>query len=483
MLKDEFLYHLKSNFPFPPTTDQDHALNTFSHFAFSQEEQSVMVIRGSAGTGKTFLASVIVKTLRQMRYNITLLAPTGRAAKVLSAYAESPASTIHRFIYRERAFVGTDGEFNLNNNLYRDRFFLVDEASMINYAVGNSSFGSGSLLQDLIRYVYNGNNCRLILIGDNAQLPPVGEQESAALRNDVLESMGLKVFDVDILEVLRQSLESGILYNANTIREMLYNNMGSELPKISLAHFADVTIVPGDELIDTLGSSYSQQGLDETIIITRSNKRANVFNQGVRNMILDREEELTTGDQLMIVRNKYLNQSNKRAQEESGNTRKLDFIANGDRAEVRRVRNTRELFGFRFADVILRFPDFDNYELETTIILDVLTSETPNLTREQSELLFNNVMADYADIPLKVDRMKHLREDTYFNALQVKFGYAITCHKAQGGQWENVFIDQGYMTKDMLTPDYYHWLYTAFTRATKHLYLVNWPQEQVTEEE
>ncbi len=483
MLKDELLYQLKGNFPFPPTHDQAQALNIFTHFVFSSNEQSIMVIRGSAGTGKTFLASVIIKTMHQLRYNITLLAPTGRAAKVLSSYADSPASTIHRFIYRERAFIGIDGEFNLNANLYHNRFFLVDEASMINYASGNSSFGSGSLLQDLIRYVYNGNNCRLILIGDNAQLPPVGECESASLRSDVLESMGLEVFEVDILEVLRQSLDSGILYNANIIREMLYGNIGSELPKITLANFPDITIVPGDELIDTLGSSYSQQGIDETIIITRSNKRANTFNQGVRNMVLDREEELSSGDLLMTVRNKYLTQPQGKVQQENTTSRKLDFIANGDRAIVRRVRNVRTLFGFRFADVILRFPDFNNIELSTTILLDVLTSEAPNLTREQNEQLFNNIMDDYADIPRKADRIKQLREDAYFNALQVKFGYAITCHKAQGGQWEHVFVDQGYITQEMLTPDYYHWLYTAFTRATKHLFLINWSKEQINTED
>lgn len=477
MLKDQLLYLLKSNFPLPPTNDQEQALDTFAEFVFSHNELSIMLLRGSAGTGKTLTASIIVKTMLQMHYNITLLAPTGRASKVLSTYANYPASTIHRFIYRERAFTGTDGEFNLNNNLYHDRFFLVDEASMINYTSYNSSFGSGSLLQDLIQYVYNGNNCRLILVGDNAQLPPVGEESSAALRSDILQSMNLQVFHTDIEEVLRQSLNSGILYNANSIRYMIDSGTQGTLPQIATKGFPDITIVPQDEIIDTIASSYSLQGIDETIIITRSNKRANIFNQGIRNMILDREEELSTCDMIMIVRNKYLSQEKKQQQNSSG--RKLNFIANGDRAIVRRVRNYRELYGFRFADVTLRFPDFDDTELNTTVLLDVLNSEAPSLTSQQSKDLFNNIMEDYADIPQKAERMKLLKQDTYLNALQVKFGYAITCHKAQGGQWQHVFIDQGYITEQTLSPQYYHWLYTAFTRATKHLYLINWPKQQV----
>lgn len=289
--------------------------------------------------------------------------------------------------------------------------------------------------------------------------------------------MNLQVFHTDIEEVLRQSLNSGILYNANSIRYMIDSGTQGTLPQIATKGFPDITIVPQDEIIDTIASSYSLQGIDETIIITRSNKRANVFNQGIRNMILDREEELSTGDMLMIVRNKYLSQEKKQQQNSSG--RKLNFIANGDRAIVRRVRNYRELYGFKFADVTLRFPDFDDTELNTTVLLDVLNSEAPSLTSQQSKDLFNNIMEDYADIPQKAERMKLLKQDTYLNALQVKFGYAITCHKAQGGQWQHVFIDQGYITEQTLSPQYYHWLYTAFTRATKHLYLINWPKQQV----
>lgn len=477
MLSDEIFYQLSQGFPYTLSGDQEAALHTFADFFSSHDKLSVMILKGSAGTGKTSLAASIVQTLIRLKQNVTLLAPTGRAAKVFSLYAGQPAYTIHRFIYREKSYTGVAGEFNLNNNLYHNRFFLVDEASMISYTQGSNSFGSGSLLQDLIKYVYNDENCRLVLIGDDCQLPPVGEQRSAALRKDVLEVLGLTVFEANMTEVLRQSQNSGILMNAIRIRELLDYNHETQLPKIKLKGFADITVVPGDELIDTLGSSYSRVGMDETIVITRSNKRANRFNQGIRNMVLDREEELSRGDQVMIVRNKYLSPN-----KDDKDAPKIDFIANGDRAEIRRVRNIRELYGFRFADVILRFPDFNNFELETVVILDVLTSETPNLTQQQNEALFNAVMEDYQDIPQKANRIKQLKEDAYFNALQIKFGYAITCHKAQGGQWEHVYIDQGYMTQEMLNPDYIHTLYTAFTRATSHLYLINWPEEQIEEE-
>ena len=317
----------------------------------------------------------------------------------------------------------------------------------------------------------------MLLVGDKAQLPPVGEEESPALRADVLRTYGLTVYECDLSEVLRQSQDSGILYNATIIRQMITHEDITQLPKIRFQGFTDITIVPGDELIERLASSYSEVGIDETMIITRSNKRANIFNQGVRNMVLGREEELTTGDMLMVVKNKYKNPPSPNQEKEKQSA--LTFIANGDRAVVRRVRNVRELYGFRFADVSLEFPDYDNTEEDMTIILDALTTEAPALTQEQNEQLFQRVLEDYEDIPLKADRMKKVREDDYYNALQVKFGYAITCHKAQGGQWAHIYLDQGYMTDEMLTPDYIHWLYTAFTRATEHLYLVNWPKTQV----
>ena len=468
---DSLKYQILRNFPFTPTADQIHALDVFERFMTDSDERCVMILRGSAGTGKTSLASVIVRTLLDLQYKISLLAPTGRAAKVFSLTSGQPAATIHRSIYRERTFAGLDGKFNLNANLYRNRLFMIDEASMISLTSVNSTFGSGCLLDDLIQFVYNERNCRMLLIGDKAQLPPVGEAESPALRTDVLAAYGLKVYECDLNEVLRQSQDSGILYNATIIRQMITHDQATALPKIRFKGFADISIVPGDELIESLSTSYAEVGIDETMVITRSNKRANIFNQGIRNMVLGREEELTTGDMLMVVKNKY-----KEKQAEG-----LSFIANGDRAIVRSVRNVRELYGFRFADVTLSFPDYDNTEEDMIVILDTLTTEAPALTHEQNEQLFQQVLADYADVPLKSDRMKKIREDDYYNALQVKFGYAITCHKAQGGQWVHIYLDQGYMTDEMLTPDYIHWLYTAFTRATEHLYLVNWPKTQVEE--
>lgn len=473
MIQDELVYQILQNFGFEPTQDQRNALHIFARFMTDRSENAAMILRGSAGTGKTSLAGAIVRAVNRLRIKVSLLAPTGRAAKVFSLNAGLAASTIHRKIYREKAFNGADGQFQLNNNTFRDMLFMVDEASMISLSQSNTTFGSGRLLDDLVQYVYSsGANCRLLLIGDKAQLPPVGEQESPALRADVLKAYGLQVYECDLNEVLRQSQHSGILWNATAIREMITYNTATQLPQIHLKGFADISIVQGNELIESLASSYSAVGMDETMVITRSNKRANIFNQGIRNTILGREEELTTGDLVMVVKNKYL---------EKDRSTDISFIANGDHAVVRRVRNIRELYGFRFADVALEFPDYNNTELDTVVVLDTLTTEAPALTHEQNDKLFQSVMEDYADVPRKADRMKQLREDEYFNAMQIKFGYAVTCHKAQGGQWAHIYLDQGYMTDEMLTPDYIHWLYTAFTRATEHLYLVNWSKKQTAE--
>lgn len=473
MIQDELIYQILQDFGFEPTHDQRNALQTFAQFMTDRRDNAVMILRGSAGTGKTSLAGAIVRAVTRLRIKVSLLAPTGRAAKVFSLNAGLIASTIHRKIYREKTFNGTDGQFQLNNNMFRNMLFMVDEASMISTSQNNTMFGSGCLLDDLVQYIYNsGGNCRLLLIGDKAQLPPVGEQESPALRFDVLQGYGLHVYECDLNEVLRQSQHSGILWNATTIRQMISRNTATQLPKIRLEGFADISIVSGDELIESIASSYATVGTNETMVITRSNKRANIFNQGIRNTILGCEDELTTGDLVMVVKNKYL---------EKDRSTDLSFIANGDHAVVRRVRNIRELYGFRFADVALEFPDYNKTELDTVVVLDTLVAEAPALTQEQNTKLFQSVMEDYADIPLKADRMKQLREDQYFNAMQIKFGYAVTCHKAQGGQWAHIYLDQGYMTDEMLTTDYIHWLYTAFTRATEHLYLVNWKKEQIAE--
>ena len=491
MINDELKYRILQSFGFPPTAEQEHALDVFSLFMTDRSDHVVMILRGSAGTGKTTLAGAIVKALAALEQKMILLAPTGRAAKVFSLNAGHPAYTIHRRIYRQKT-AGDLYSFNLNDNLNRDTLFIVDEASMIANSVGTvlgefsrnsprtvpTEFGSGCLLDDLMQFVYNGQNCRMMLIGDKAQLPPVGEEESPALMADVLRGYGMKVYECDLNQVLRQSEESGILWNATRIREISQgdgsfvaqkNRPPVSLPQIRFQGFADICIVPGDELIESLASSYSRVGLDETIVVTRSNKRANIYNQGIRNQVLDREDELCRGDQLMIVKNNYF---------WTEGSKEIAFIANGDIAVVQRCRNVHELYGFRFAEVTMQFPDYDNYELTATVILDTLTAEAPALTREQQDHLFNAVMEDYADIPKKADRIKKLKSDRYFNAFQIKYAYAVTCHKAQGGQWAHVYLDQGYMTDDMLTPDYIHWLYTAFTRATEKLFLVNWPKTQ-----
>lgn len=481
MRQDELTYAIQQEFQKEPTNDQKQAIRTFIDFLTDTDRQSVMILRGSAGTGKTTLAGALVRAMQRLHQRVMLLAPTGRAAKVFSLYSNHPAFTIHRRIYREQKFVGAEGGvFQLNNNRFHDMLFMVDESSMIaNMGLAESAFGSGCLLDDLVQYVYQGDNCRLLLIGDTAQLPPVGEVESPALNPLLLAGYGLKVFQCDVNEVLRQSAQSGILSNATMIRQMITHDEKTQLPQIHLRSFPDLSVVTGDELIETMSSSYSEVGMDETIVITRSNKRANIYNQGIRNRILDREEELSTTDLLMIVRNKYFDTKNERQSVSSTPA----YVANGDRAVVKRVRNVIELYDFRFADVTLAFPDYDNFEMDDVVILDTLTSEAPALTREQSEHLFESVLEDYSDVPLKRDRIKQIKQDRYFNALQVKYAYAITCHKAQGGQWAHVYLDQGYMTEEMLTPAYIHWLYTAFTRATEHLYLVNWPKTQTVVEE
>lgn len=495
MLHDELKYRIREAFGHIPTTDQEQAIDTFAMFLTDRFPQAVMVLRGSAGTGKTSLAAAVVKTMNALKQKLTLMAPTGRAAKVFSLYSNHAAYTIHRRIYRQKT-AGDLSSFNLNVNNYKDMLFIVDEASMVSSFSLDDNFGSGSLLDDLIKYVYSGNNCRLMLIGDTAQLPPIGEEEAPALIGDVLQGYGLKVYEASLNEVLRQEQESGILWNATMVRSLITHDDLTQLPKMRIKGFADICVVPGDELIESLATSYSRVGIDDTIVVTRSNKRANIYNEGIRRTVLDREDELCRGDQIMIVKNNYFvvkdnnpdgnnnnteGNNNNAGNGNSQNSRQsaLNYIANGDRAVIQRVRNIREFYGFRFADISIVMPDYDDFEITATALLDTLNSEAASLTREQQEQLFNNVMDDYADIPLKADRISKLKSDAYYNALQIKFSYAVTCHKAQGGQWSHVYIDQGYMTDDMLTPDYIHWLYTAITRATEKVFLVNWPKTQI----
>lgn len=489
MLTDEIIFQITSEMEHVPTDGQHRVIETFAHFLTSRNERTLMILRGSAGTGKTTLAGAMVRFLKRMEQPVVLLAPTGRAAKVFALNSGSAAQTIHRCIYRQRTIDGGGGTFDLGYNKLKDALFIVDEASMI--ARGDSfappatsgTFGSGSLLDDLVSFVYGNGTCRMMLIGDKAQLPPVGEQTSPALTDEVMATYGLEVLSCDLDEVLRQSQESGILWNATQIRRNVgllrdgRESGASSLPRIA-TDFPDIRLVPGDELIESLASSYSRAGIDDTIVITRSNKRANIYNMGIRNTILDREDELTTGDRLMIVKNNYFWTERSNTNANVNESSYPSFIANGDIAIVQRVRNIRELFGFRFADVSLTFPDYDYYDLHATVLLDTLQAEAPSLTHQQHEQLFNEVMADYSFIPSKKERLRKLREDIHYNALQVKYAYAVTCHKAQGGQWAHVYIDQGYLPEDMSVDDYLHWLYTAFTRATEQLYLVNWPKSQ-----
>lgn len=471
---DNFLFNeIKASFGFSPTPQQELVMQALSEFLLSRDSHSLFLLKGYAGTGKTSLVGALVRTMDRLKQKVVLMAPTGRAAKVFSHYAGHPAYTIHKKIYRQRSFSNELTNFALNDNLHQHTLFLVDEASMIaNEGLSGGAFGSGRLLDDLVRYVYSGTGCRLLLMGDTAQLPPVGEEESAALSATQLKGYGLEVYEFHLTQVVRQADSSGILYNATQLRLLLDEDEVFEFPRIRLKGFADVRQLPGGELIEALTASYDNVGMDETMVVCRSNKRANLYNNGIRNTILYREEELSTGDWLMVSKNNYY---------WTAGNKEVEFIANGDIAVVRRVRRTREMYGFRFATVTLSFPDYNDWELEATVLLDTLQSDYPSLSQEDNNRLFQTILQDYADLPRKADRMKKMKEDPYYNALQVKYAYAVTCHKAQGGQWQHIYLDQGYMTEDMLSPDYFRWLYTAFTRATNMLYLVNWPENETEE--
>lgn len=470
MINKFFLDKIKQNFPFEATSEQDNALEKIVDFLFLQKEESLFLLRGYAGTGKSSLLGALVKTMTEFKQKTVLLAPTGRAAKVFSSYSSHPAFTIHKKIYRQQKYSGDFGSFGIMDNLHKDTLFIVDEASMIsNNGLDSSVFGTGRLLDDLIHYVYSGENCRLLLIGDSAQLPPVGEDDSPALQTDVLTGYGLEVREAMLSQIVRQAESSGILYNATSIRNALNKGKTDAYPKLKLKKFTDIVRISGEDLIDEISAAYDRDGLENTMIISRSNKRSNIYNQGVRNRILYREEELSAGDMLMITKNNYF---------WTENTEGIDFLANGEIVEVLRVRGEQELYGFRFRDVLVKSIDYD-IELEIKILMDTLHSDVAGLTRERSEELFVNVMEDYADISTRAGKMKKLKIDPYYNAVQVKFAYAVTCHKAQGGEWSNVFLDLGYISEEHLGVNFYRWLYTAITRASAKLYLVNLPDEFV----
>ncbi|MBB4037790.1 exodeoxyribonuclease-5 [Dysgonomonas hofstadii] len=467
MISKFFKEKIKENFPFEPTQEQEIALDKIVDFLFLQKEESIFLLRGFAGTGKSSLLGALVKTMTDFKQKTVLLAPTGRAAKVFSSYSNHPAFTIHKKIYRQQKYSGELGNFGLMDNLHKDTLFIVDEASMISNNGLDSYFGTGRLLDDLIHFVYSGENCRILLIGDTAQLPPVGEEDSPALQVSELAGYGLEVHSAMLSQIVRQAEGSGILRNATAIRNALTKGKTEAYPKLKLKNFADIVKISGEDLIDEISSSYDKEGLENTMIISRSNKRCNIYNQGVRNRILYREEELSPGDMLMITKNNYY---------WTENVENVDFLANGEIVEVLRVRREQDLYGFRFCEVLIRSLDYD-IELEVKILMDTLHSDAAGLTKERSEELFLNVLEDYADISTRAGKMKKLKVDPFYNALQVKFAYAVTCHKAQGGEWRNVFLDLGYISEEHLGINFYRWLYTAITRASNKLYLVNLPDE------
>lgn len=458
-------------FGFEPTTDQNQAIDAILQFLLSREDDEVFVLKGYAGTGKTTLVSALIKLFDRMKVPSVLMAPTGRAAKVFASYSHHPATTIHKKIYRQKMVTGTYGGFSLGENLHDHCIFFVDEASMIgNSAEDASMFGSGRLLEDMLKYIYCGRHCKLVLMGDTAQLPPVGRDLSPALDKDYLQQLGFQVNMVELRQVLRQQGDSLLLENATALRENITEQMVFDLPQIAVNKL-DVIRLQGEDLVDTISASYHQVGMDECKIICRSNKRAVLFNQGIRARVLYKEDELSSGDLLMVAKNNYF---------WSQPYKEIPFIANGDLLEVLRVRRSMEMYGFRFADLEVRLMDSD-CEMSVRVLLDALTAEAPALDAASQERLYQSVLEDYADCRSKKELYENMRKDPWFNALQVKYGYAMTCHKSQGGQWKHIFLDQGYVQEDWMGLDYYRWLYTAMTRATEKIYLVNFQDEFIAE--
>lgn len=467
MNSSSFVSTFLSYLNFTPTSDQSNLISLLSEFIASTNEREIMVIKGYAGTGKTNMVAALSKTLPSFKWRSILLAPTGRAAKVLSNYSQKPAQTIHKKIFRKTPTHDGGVMFTLGENLHRNTIFIVDEASMIGMDNPNSESVYASLLESLFEYVYAGDNCKLILVGDTAQLPPVGSNESPALNIDLLKAAyHLNIRHIELKQVARQQDASGILLNATHLRECILN-FENEFPKLKT--FPDVVRLGGDELEDALNNAYSKYGFNDVLIVTRSNKRANLFNQAVRQRIRYMEEDLSGGDLMMVVKNNYFWLDEKSD---------VGFIANGDSLQIKKITKRKEIYGFNFAECIVELCDYPNApEVTLNLLLDSINSDAPALSKEQQQHLFESVMEDVADQPIKGLRMAYLKSNPYFNALQVKFNYAVTCHKAQGGQWPCVFIDQGYLTKEMLNVEYIRWLYTAFTRASEKVYLMNFSDD------
>lgn len=467
MFIDKIRLQITQNLGHVPTAGQERVIHALGTYLIIPDDR-IFLIKGYAGTGKTSIVASLVKSLINNRYRSVLLAPTGRAAKVLSRYSGTDAFTIHKKIYRQKASVEGFGEFSLDRNLHRNTMFIVDEASMIaNQSLELSIFGSGRLLDDLITYVFSGNGCKLILIGDDAQLPPVGFDQSDALDPKYLQRYGFPVDEFYLDEVVRQTVDSGILFNATKLRKKIQPDVHG-FPGLIADGFPDFMSLTGETLTDALESSYNSVGQEETIVLCRSNKLANRYNKGIRNMILKYEEDIRMGDLVMVVKNNY---------HWLKNSPEVDFIANGDILEILRVKGSRELYGFDFRELSVRFTDYRVMEFEARAMLDTLYSDGPALDKERMRNFFSEVSVDYQHMKGKKHKTDAIREDPFFNALQIKFAYAITCHKAQGGQWKHVYIDQGWQTEENLDREYYRWLYTAITRATEKVFLVNFRPE------
>ena len=465
-IKEQVQQLIFSRFAHEPTNGQKDACKRLVSFLYDPNPLSVFLLKGYAGTGKTTLVSALIQILPQLRLRTVLLAPTGRAAKVLSNYSGKKAYTIHKKIY----YTATD-EYGLMRtvraqNKHKYTLFIVDEASMI----GNTSEGymgtNRSLLEDLIDYVAEGDHCRMLLIGDTAQLPPVGNAISPALDADILAAISnLNVYEYEMHDVVRQQLQSGILYNSTIVRNHIREKENIDSCLFKLDNFVDVERISGEELEECLNKEYSDNEIGDVVVVCRTNKRANIFNQEIRRRILYREGELNTGDFIMVVKNNYF---------WVDSDSDMSFIANGDIAEVMQIRKYQELYGFRFVETTLRFVDYpDVPDVDCIVMLDTLMSDSPALSEEDSKRLFNEVLADYYDVPKKSDRLKLVKSNPHYNALQVKFAYSLTCHKTQGGQWRTVFVDQGFLPEGVMDTEYLRWLYTALTRATQKLYLLN----------
>jgi len=465
---------IAQSYQFTPTAEQLVFCREMASFLSQELNNRCFILRGYAGTGKTTSVAALVKALPKFKLRVILLAPTGRAAKVMSNYSGRMALTVHKKIYRKRSAVSTEMAFQLAPNLAENTLFIIDEASMI-ADEWNTQNGS-SFLKDIMEFIYNGKNCAVLFVGDTAQLPPVGSIDSPALnKNYVAQNFQLQVNEVELKEVVRQGQKSGILANATMLRDLINAHVAQEesgdadenitLPQFITKSYKDIFSMTGVKLVEGLEYAYRKFDIENSLVVCRSNKSANVYNQQIRSRLLYRDEELTGGDQIMVVKNNYFwlpdNES-------------TSFIANGDMAKIVRVRNEEERYGFRFSEVQLEFLDYpDAGQITCKVMLDTLQAETPNLPYEDSKKLFEGLALDYEHITNKRERMLAIKEDPYYNALQIKFAYAVTCHKAQGGQWDAVFVDQGYLTEEMIDLDFLRWLYTAVTRAKEELFLVN----------